>query len=229
MAKSNAGLRVYLEAGSKRVFACALDWPGWCRSGRDEPAALEALIAYGPRYARAIGAVGLDLDLPTAASDLVVDERLEGSSTTDFGAPAAVPAADGRPIDDSALDRLGALLEACWLAFDQAAAAAEGNPLRKGPRGGGRDLPRIIDHVAEANKAYLAKLAWKPAADPGAAPLVKLGQMVDEASRALEAAAAGELPTHGPRGGKLWPPRYFVRRAVWHLLDHAWEIEDRLA
>lgn len=25
---------VYLEAGKKRVFACAADWPGWCRSGR---------------------------------------------------------------------------------------------------------------------------------------------------------------------------------------------------
>lgn len=24
-----------------------------------------------------------------------------------------------------------------------------------------------------------------------------------------------------------WPPRYFVRRSAWHVLDHAWEIEDR--
>ncbi|MEX2238693.1 MAG: GIY-YIG nuclease family protein [Dehalococcoidia bacterium] len=23
---------VYLESGNRRVFACALDWPGWCRS-----------------------------------------------------------------------------------------------------------------------------------------------------------------------------------------------------
>ena len=22
-------------------------------------------------------------------------------------------------------------------------------------------------------------------------------------------------------------PRYFVRRAAWHVLDHAWELEDR--
>lgn len=228
MAQSQAELHAYVEIGSKRVFAGALDWPGWCRSGRDEPAALEALIAYGPRYARAIGAVDLELDLPTAASDLIVDERLEGSSTTDFGAPAAVPVADAMPIDDEALARLAALLQACWLAFEQAATVAEGKPLRKGPRGGGRDLPRIIEHVAEASRAYLAKLAWKPVTDPDAAPLGQVGQLVDEASRALAAAAAGQLPTHGPRGGKLWPPRFFVRRAAWHLLDHAWEIEDRL-
>jgi hypothetical protein len=25
-----------------------------------------------------------------------------------------------------------------------------------------------------------------------------------------------------------WPPRYVVRRAAWHVLDHAWEIEDRI-
>jgi hypothetical protein len=228
MAQLQTGLRVYLEIGSRRVFAGALDWPGWCRSGRDETAALETLIAYGPRYARAIGAVGVDLDLPADASGLVVDERLEGSSTTDFGAPAAVPAADRRPIDDSALDRLVALLKASWLTFDQAVTAAEGKPLRKGPRGGGRDLPRIIDHVVEANKSYLAKLPWRPATDSGAGPLVRLGQMVEDASLALAAAAAGELPAQGPRGGKLWAPRYFVRRAAWHMLDHAWEIEDRL-
>lgn len=24
-----------------------------------------------------------------------------------------------------------------------------------------------------------------------------------------------------------WPVRYAVRRMAWHVLDHAWEIEDR--
>jgi hypothetical protein len=28
-------------------------------------------------------------------------------------------------------------------------------------------------------------------------------------------------------GEKRWPPRYVARRMAWHLLDHAWEIEDR--
>src|SRR5690349_9971305 len=42
---------VYLEVGKKRVFACAADWPGWCRSGRDEEQALEALTTSASRYA----------------------------------------------------------------------------------------------------------------------------------------------------------------------------------
>lgn len=26
---------------------------------------------------------------------------------------------------------------------------------------------------------------------------------------------------------KGWPPRYAARRIAWHVLDHAWQIEDR--
>jgi hypothetical protein len=45
---------------------------------------------------------------------------------------------------------------------------------------------------------------------------------------ALRAAARGEFPLLGPRGGRRWTPRYFVRRDAWHVLDHVWEIEDRI-
>jgi hypothetical protein len=39
-------VRVGLEAGAKWVLASALDWPGWSRRGRGEPAALDALLDY---------------------------------------------------------------------------------------------------------------------------------------------------------------------------------------
>ncbi|MFI6510447.1 hypothetical protein ACIBCT_22820 [Streptosporangium sp. NPDC050855] len=38
--------RVYLEIGPKKVFACSVEWPGWCRIGRSEEEALEALATY---------------------------------------------------------------------------------------------------------------------------------------------------------------------------------------
>lgn len=44
MVKSFDTIEVYIEAGKKRVFAGAIDWPGWCRSGHDEQAALQALL-----------------------------------------------------------------------------------------------------------------------------------------------------------------------------------------
>jgi hypothetical protein len=43
----------------------------------------------------------------------------------------------------------------------------------------------------------------------------------------LETTARAGPPPPGPRGGTRWLPRYFVRRVTWHVLDHAWEIEDR--
>jgi len=54
MARPLNKIDVYLEIGKKRTFAGAIDWPGWCRSGRDEPSALQALFDYGPRYAHVL-------------------------------------------------------------------------------------------------------------------------------------------------------------------------------
>lgn len=45
---------VYIEVGQKRTFAGAIEWPGWCRSGKDEATALQALLDYGGRYERVL-------------------------------------------------------------------------------------------------------------------------------------------------------------------------------
>jgi hypothetical protein len=46
-----AKIRTYVETGTKRAFAGAIEWPGWCRAGRDPDSALEALFDYRTRYA----------------------------------------------------------------------------------------------------------------------------------------------------------------------------------
>ena len=38
---------------------------------------------------------------------------------------------------------------------------AVGKELHKGPRGGGRDLMRIVEYVMGADAAYLRTLGWK--------------------------------------------------------------------
>ena len=57
---------------------------------------------------------------------------------------------------------------------------------------------------------------------------VQTEQVREAILEALEAGMRGEIPEKGPRGGKIWPLRFYLRRVIWHTLDHAWEIEDRI-
>jgi hypothetical protein len=221
-------IQVYLEIGKKRTFAGAIDWPGWCRSGRDEASALGGLFDYGPRYAQVLQAAPIQFQAPVDSSSLVVIERLEGNTTTDFGAPAIAPASDRQPVDHTEFQRFQTLMEAYWEAFDAAVDRAEGHELRKGPRGGGRDLEAIVRHVLDADAGYLKRLAWKQKKGDGENLGQELRQTRQAVLDALAAAVQGDVPERGPRGGVIWTPRYFVRRVAWHVLDHQWEIQDRV-
>jgi hypothetical protein len=228
MARSSDTIDVYLEIGEKRTFAGPIDWPGWCRVGRDEDAALQALVDTGPRYSKILHAARISFKAPADPSAFAVVERLDGNTTTDFGAPDVAPQSDERPVDDAELKRFQKLLTAYWKAFDAAVSAASGKELRKGPRGGGRELEGIIRHVLGAEAGYLGRLAWKHKLDESADLSEELDRTRQAVLDALAAAAHDELPKRGPRGGVIWTPRYFVRRLGWHVLDHLWEIEDRV-
>jgi hypothetical protein len=218
---------VYLEVGSKRVFAGAVEWPGWCRSGRDEEGALEALAAYGRRYKAAVGSAGRGFSAPKDASLFQVVERLKGNASTDFGVPGTPPASDDRPVDRAEGRRLAGLLEACWATLDRTAEAAVGISLRKGPRGGGRDLDQIVRHVLEAETGYLPKIGGRYRTPEGEDIADHSEEVREVALEAVSARARGDrMP---PTRGSTWALRYFVRRDAWHVLDHAWEIEDRAA
>lgn len=219
---------VYLEVGQKRTFAGALNWPGWCRSGRDKDSALQALLDYAPRYGRVVRAMKLGFQAPADVSAFVVVERLKGNATTDFGAPGIAPAADSEAVDAEGLHAFEKILNACWRAFDADIKAADGKSLRTGPRGGGRQVESIIEHVLGAEAGYLSAVGWKLGQKKADDLQQQLEQTRQATLEALKASARGEIPAKGPRGGVRWSARYFVRRVAWHVLDHAWEIEDRL-
>lgn len=228
MTPSSTEVEVYLEIGQKRTFAGALDWPGWCRIGRDELSALQALLDYGPRYAQILHQAQIDFHTPDDLSTFTVVERLAGNATTDFGAPDVAPSADMPAINEADLRRYRALLKAYWQAFDAAVIAATGKELRKGPRGGGRELEGVIDHVLGADAAYLGSLGQRFKRNESGDRSEELRRARQAILAALSASVQGELPERRPRGGAIWKPRYFVRRVAWHLLDHIWEIEDRV-
>jgi hypothetical protein len=228
VAKQQSPIAVYLEVGQKRTIAGALDWPGWCRGGRDEALALAALVEYGPRYAEVVSNTKLVFAPPGDRGEFAVAERLKGTSTTDFGAPAVAPEQDAEPFDEAERARSEAILAAIWRAFDRAVGAADGRELRTGPRGGGRDRDAIVRHVLGADAGYLRSLGQKFSQNDAA----RLGDELERTRAAIRAALVagtrGEIPEKGPRGGRTWTPRYYVRRAAWHTLDHAWEIEHRI-
>ena len=207
-----------LEVAPKRSFASSLDWPGWARGGRTPDDATEALIAAAPRYAAVAERASLRFPADPSPGDIDVVERVSGGGSTEFGVPGRPAAAEEAPVSAVDLERLVALLEAAWAAFDDAALAARGRRLTTGPRGGGRSLAAIRQHVRDAEVAYIGQLGAKTP-DPERSRQTFV--------RVLTAVVSGEPIEHPRNTRRPWTPRYAVRRAAWHVLDHAWEIEDR--
>ena len=206
-------LPIYLEVGRKRVFACAIDWPGWSRSGKTEEAAIAELVKYARRYEVVASAAGLRF--PTDSLSCEIRERIPGDGTTDFGAPGKVPDVDRAPLTPEDADRLISLLEASWRVLDEVVAGAP-PALAKGPRGGGRDRDEVVRHVLAAEASYARQIGLRlrePSVDETAA--------VQHQRQAI----AGALATSSSE--TKWAPRYVIRRMAWHVLDHAWEIQDK--
>jgi hypothetical protein len=205
--------------GERRAFASARDWPGWCRAGKGEDEALTALAEYVPRYAVVAAEAGLRLP-PSSGDALEVVERLPGDATTDFGAPGAIAEGDAGDLTEAEAGRHADLLAAAWTVLDRVAAGAPAT-LRKGPRGGGRDRDAIVDHVLGAEAAYARKIGIAHQA-PGRTDTEAVAALRNDILTAFRNRRFGAPPR-----SRAWPPRYAARRIAWHVLDHAWEIEDK--
>ena len=221
---------MYLEVGAKRSFAVSLDWPGWARAGKTEDEALETLLEAAPRYRRTLGAAAKGLTAPKTTRGLRVVEHVKGNATTDFGAPG-VPAkrSDAKDPTERELDAILKVLHACWRAFDRAATKAVGKELRTGPRGGGRNLDKIVEHVLDADRAYLTKLGGAFTAGSKAPMTERFDNLRAAYDQAATLRVHGEPPPKPPPRSPMWPVAYALRRSAWHAIDHVWEIQDRSA
>ncbi len=204
----------------KRTVACAFDWPGWDRSGKSEEDALRVLASYRPRYANVAALAGL-ADEFGAAGEFAVVERLEGIGMTDYyGVSGRWAAPEQEQMSEAACERKVALLQASWATFDSVAARVSPE-LRKGPRGGGRERDEIVRH---ANGAEIYEFAPKV----GVRVPLETRQDPDRLRDYREAFLAGirQFNARGPAAGR-WTVQFLIRRCAWHMLDHAWEMEDR--
>ena len=208
-----------IESVPKRVFQWGVDWPGWCRSGKTETDALERLVDAAERYNVVIDRAGLE-PLTVSAHDLYVVDSIVGGPATQFGVPERSSASDQRPTDAAEADRMARLVEAGWSVLDEIVASAPAE-LRKGPRGGGRDRDKAYEHVVLAEHSYARSMGLKlPTPDPAKPASIAV-------VRDAIAALLREPSDGSPIEGRKWNRRYAARRVAWHVLDHAWEIEDR--
>ncbi len=214
-------LRVILEIGKKRrVVAGAMDWPGLDRWGTSEDDAVDRLLVYVPRYAGVAQRARLEGPF-ASASDVEVVERVPGSSSTDFWGIAHVPSETEREVlASAALERRLDLLQACWAYFDGAAARVSPE-LRPGARSAGRSRDQIIRHVyASEAEQFSRKVEVRTPRE------VVLTQDGLEAHRQAYLDAIRAYNAEG-RPARTWPIQFLVRRTAQHVMDHAWEMEDR--
>ena len=200
---------VVLEVGSRRVFASSLRFPGWSRAARTADAALGQLDAYRARLEPVCAIAGVE----DPGLDFEVVEEMSGSGATDFGVPDSIASVERRPLSGADAERVADLTAAAWEVFDRIAA---GSPeiLQKGPRGGGRDRDPMIEHVRESEASYARSIGIRSKAPDRSAWLDLRASILDVIRRGVENETG-------------WPTRYAVRRICWHILDHAWEMQDK--
>jgi hypothetical protein len=214
-------LRMILEVGKKRrVVAGAMDWPGLDRWGISEDDALQKVLAYVPRYADVAKRAGKGKAF-ARARDVEVVERVPGSSSTDFWGIAHLPSQVERDVLSAKdLEPRLDLLRACWAYFDDVAARAS-SELRPGPRSAGRSRDQIIRHVYISEPEQFSRKVEvrTPRQDVMTSDgLARHRQAYVEAIRAYNAEG---------KPARTWPIQFLVRRTAHHVMDHAWEMEDR--
>ena len=197
-----------------------MDWPGLDRRGTSEDDALDRLSAYLPRYAGVAELAGLGSAF-ARARDVEVVERVPGSSSTDFWGIAHVPSQIERDVLSAAdLGRRLDLLCACWARFDDVSARVAGE-FRPGSRGGGRSRDQIIRHVYGTEPGQFSrKVEVRTPIEVVLTPdgLATHRQQFLDAIRAYNAEG---------RPARTWPIQFLVRRTAHHVMEHAWELEDR--
>jgi hypothetical protein len=215
------GLRLILEIGKKRkVVAGATDWPGLDRWGTSEDHAIARVSAYVPRYAGVAERAGMGTAFARAHDSEVV-ERVPGSSSTDFWGVAHVPSDIEREILPPAdLERRLDLLRACWAHFDDVAARVSPE-LRPGSRSGGRSRDQIIRHVLGTEPDQFSRKVEVRTPIGVVFTVAGLATHRREYLDAIRAYNADGKPA------RTWPIQFLVRRTAHHVMDHAWEMEDR--
>ena len=216
-------VRTVLERGpkNKKVVAYAIDWPGWSRGAKASDVALATLESYRRRY-RPIAVAARRAEEFDAAGPLDMIEDRVGTGSTDFWGISFSPSSfEQGPMDDTEIDRKIRLLRACWSFFDDVAARVSAE-MRKGPRGGGRDRDKIIRHtIRTESEDFATRVGLRVPEGAALTPEGLLGHR--------EAYVAAMRAYHAGEGKPMrsWTLPFLIRHSAFHVMDHAWEMEDK--
>jgi hypothetical protein len=219
---SKSQLRVLVEQPTrgKRWVAVAADWPGLERGAKTEDEAVERLARYLPRYLPIAKRARLGAEFATQTR-LDIIGRYPGTGSTDFWGISFAPSPlDREPFDASRFNRQVRLLHAAWAEFDQTAARVSAE-LRPGVRGGGRSRDEIVRHVLATEGGDFSR---RVKAGSDLEDLLKPARLARHRDRFVEAMRAWFA--EGEPLGK-WTVPYLLRHTAYHVLDHAWEMQDR--
>src|SRR5262249_38701588 len=128
-----------------------------------EEAAISRLQAYLPRYAPVAKLAGMDAAFTAivaivAGATIDVVERYPGTGSTDFwGISFAFSDSDQQAMSRETLEYELTLMRACWAFFDAVRSHVSAE-MQKGPRGGGRDRDRIVQHTLNVEQDWATKL-----------------------------------------------------------------------
>jgi hypothetical protein len=216
-------VRTVLERGpkDKKSVAFAVDWPGWSRGAKTAEQALETLESYRERYRPVAVGAGLAAEFDRAGRLKTVEEKVGTPSTDFWGISFSPSASEPEPMSAAELDRKIRLLQACWAYFDRVAASVS-EELRKGPRGGGRDRTKIIRHTIRNESEEFAKQVGLRIPEEGA--------LTPEGLRAHRIAYVEAMRAYNAGEGKRmrsWNLPFLIRHSAYHVMDHAWEMEDK--
>jgi hypothetical protein len=216
-------VRTVIERGpkGKKAAAVAIDWPGWSRGAKTPEEAFDLLYAYRERYRPIARSAGLKAEFDSTGELAIVEDHI-GPGSTDFWGISFAPSSLERtlmPPDE--LERKLGLLQAAWRFFDDVAARVSPE-MRKGPRGGGRDRDVIVRHVLVNEGEDFSRRIGAPT--PREVILTPDGLRVH---RAEYLAAFRERNEREWQVGRNWTLPFLLRHTAYHVLDHAWEMEDK--
>ncbi len=151
----------------------------------------------------------------------VVDDRVGTGSTDFWGISFSPSGCEHEPMDDAELDRKIGLLRACWGFFDEVATRVSAE-MRRGPRGGGRDRDQIVRHTIRTESEEFAKRLGLRV--PEGAALTPEGL---RAHRETYVAAMRAYDAGVGKRMRSWNLPFLIRHSAFHVLDPAWEMEDK--